>query len=151
MQGSEALTRLIAIADRFHETMQDAQSKEERDQFEQGQLAVSVAQAMLNTALPIARFRCHVTIDKVKEGSKIAPGDDFTVCGTSVKAIKNGLVGLAMEAIEVHASLWEQRPTGADMISGYQGSTKTMQYRLWLKEIEAWNAPGSFKSSTMLN
>lgn len=147
MQAVEALTRLIAAGDEvasnrryaaelptdFEPATEERQAN--REYAAQIELAVAVAQAMLNTAIPVARFRAHVTIDKVGPSSKMGLGD-FTVCGVSIPCIKNGLIGLSHEANEVHITLWEQKSTGADMLSGYQGHSKSKNYRLWLSAID---------------
>ena len=140
MQPVEALTRLIQVTDlsiaeaKSQINMEDSLVASE---IEQNEVAVAVAQAMLNTALPVARFRAHVTIDKIGPSSKLGLGD-FTVCGVSIPSIKNGLIGLSHEGVEVHVSLWEQKATGADMLSGYQGHSKSRNFRLWLADIDAF-------------
>ena len=137
MQAVEALTRLIALGDdelkknsTYGTEAQGLSSSEE-----ELATAVAVGQAMLNTALPVARFRAHVTLDKIGPSSKLGLGD-FTVCGTSISSIKNGLIGLSHEGVEVHVSLWEQKAAGADMLSGYQGHSKSRNFRLWLADID---------------
>lgn len=138
MQPVEALTRLIAAADRDInrvlidevEVGGDIPEDTQRDQ-----TAIAIGQAMLNTTIPVARFRAHVTIDKIGPSSKMGLGD-FTVCGVSIPCIKNGLIGLSHEANEVHVTLWEQKATGADMLSGYQGHSKSKNFRLWLAAID---------------
>lgn len=142
MQAVEALTRLIKTTDDAvrgfkDEVPEENKSDEDRDWVTQTEVAVAVAQAMLNTALPVARFRAHVTIDKIGPSSKLGLGD-FTVCGVSIPSIKNGLIGLSHEGVEVHVSLWEQKAAGADMLSGYQGHSKSRNFRLWLADIDAF-------------
>lgn len=139
MQPVEALTRLIQVTDL---SIAEAKSQINMEdsiiayEVEQNEVAVAIGQAMLNTALPVARFRAHVTIDKIGPSSKLGLGD-FTVCGVSIPSIKNGLIGLSHEGVEVHVSLWEQKATGADMLSGYQGHSKSRNFRLWLAYIDA--------------
>lgn len=140
MQPVEALTRLIQVTDL---SIAEAKSQINMEdsiiafEVEQNEVAVAIGQAMLNTALPVARFRAHVTIDKIGLSSKLGLGD-FTVCGVSIPSIKNGLIGLSHEGVEVHVSLWEQKATGADMLSGYQGHSKSRNFRLWLADIDAF-------------
>ena len=140
MQPVEALTRLIQVTDlsiaeaKSQINMEDSLVASE---IEQNEVAVAIGQAMLNTALPVARFRAHVTIDKIGPSSKLGLGD-FTVCGVSIPSIKNGLIGLSHEGVEVHVSLWEQKATGADMLSGYQGHSKSRNFRLWLADIDSF-------------
>lgn len=138
MQATEALTRLIKVTDLAILEAKNQINMEDSilaSEVEQNEVAVAVGQAMLNTALPVARFRAHVTIDKIGPSSKLGLGD-FTVCGTSISSIKNGLIGLSHEGVEVHVSLWEQKAAGADMLSGYQGHSKSKNYRLWLAAID---------------
>ena len=137
MQAVEALTRLIALGDDElkKNSTYGTEAQELSSSEEELATAVAVGQAMLNTALPVARFRAHVTIDKIGPSSKLGLGD-FTVCGTSISSIKNGLIGLSHEGVEVHVSLWEQKAAGADMLSGYQGHSKSRNFRLWLADID---------------
>lgn len=138
MQAVEALTRLIKVTDLAILEAKNQVNMEDSilaSEVEQNGIAVAVGQAMLNTALPVARFRAHVTIDKIGPSSKLGLGD-FTVCGTSISSIKNGLIGLSYEGVEVHVSLWEQKAAGADMLSGYQGHSKSRNFRLWLADID---------------
>jgi len=142
MQPVEAITRVLALADkeiaRTNELFEPG-VEEITEETHPDEVALQVIQAMLNTALPVARFRAHVTVEDCASGSRVGLGD-FTICGTSIDSIKNGLVGLSMERVIVYASLWEQRATGADMLSGYQGPTKTLGFRNWLREIDQYNA-----------
>lgn len=140
MQAVEALTRLIKVTDLAILEAKNQINMEDSilaSEVEQNEVAVAVGQAMLNTALPVARFRAHVTIDKIGPSSKLGLGD-FTVCGTSISSIKNGLIGLSHEGVEVHVSLWEQKAAGANMLSGYQGHSKSRNFRLWLADIDAF-------------
>ena len=119
MQAVEALTRLIAIADQANQvTSFDMKTTEE---LEQDQLAVTIAQAMLNTALPVARFRCFV---RIEGGVKKEIGSEYTVCAPDLKSIQSSLRLLLPHRRDVYIQLWEQRKTGADMLSAYQGSTR---------------------------
>jgi len=138
MQPVEALTRLIQVTDLSIAEAKSQINMEDSivaSEIEQNEVAVAIGQAMLNTAIPVARFRAHVTIDNIGPSSKLGLGD-FTVCGVSIPAIKNGLIGLSHEGVEVHVSLWEQKASGADMLSGYQGHSKSRNYRLWLASID---------------
>lgn len=140
MQAVEALTRLIRVTDLSIAEAKSQVNMEDSivaSEIEQNEVAVAIGQAMLNTALPVARFRAHVTIDKIGPSSKLGLGD-FTVCGVSIPSIKNGLIGLSHEGVEVHVSLWEQKAAGADMLSGYQGHSKSRNFRLWLADIDAF-------------
>jgi hypothetical protein len=133
LQPVEALRLVIGASEKRALV---APTQEERDQLAQ---AEHMCRAILDAALPIARFQCMVTIEKIGERSKLGLGD-FTVCGLTIPAIRNGLVGLSMEKVTVYARLWERMQEGADMLSGYQGDTKTLGFRNWLKSLDEWEA-----------
>lgn len=156
MNGMEALTRLIYLSD-----IEIARKKDEifddrtaiDMEIQQDELAIAIATAILNNGLPIARFRLHVTVDEdqvtpkklktknMKVEDILPVREEFTVCGVSIQAVRQGIMALSAIKANVQVTLWEQRATGADMVSGFQGSTKTIQYRSWLKEIMKYNAP----------
>ena len=119
MQPVEAITRLLAIAD---QQGQDLGGPVDPDTpAGQDQLAVSITQAMLNTALPVARFRAFVRIE-----SGGSSGHEYTICATKIEEIVTALKPLTLFSTTVYVSLWEQKPMGADMLSGYQGKSKVM-------------------------
>ena len=134
MNGLEAITRLLVLGEENIRAKgidpQDPSNKEDRDV-----VAIAVIQAMLNTAMPIARFRAHVQIDDHHD--KKMPAGEFTVLGVNITSIRAGLETLMHHKLNVHVSLWEQRETGADMISGYQGPTKAQNFRVWIRSIES--------------
>lgn len=140
MQAAEALTRLIAMGDELlglHPSQRPANEDKEREE-----LAITIAQAMLNSMIPVARYRVHVEIDAEQPLRKSAEDaravhEEFTACATQMHGILGALIGITMTKTNVRVSLWEQRPTGADMISGYQGPTKCLAYKTWLQEIVA--------------
>ena len=139
MQAVEALTFLIAEGDRQLNLNPTLNSENEilSEHETQLKLATAICQAILNTALPVARFRCHVSIeDVVVNGQNRVGMSEFTVCSTDISGIKAGLVGLLREPLTVVAHLWEQRATGADMQSGYQGLTKAPNFRLWYRGLD---------------
>lgn len=126
MQPVEAITRVLALADGMTappggETRNVSHTEEEQ---QQNELAISVCQAMLNTALPVARFRAFVKFDSGKE-----EGLEFTVCATKIEEIVAALDPLTKSSRKVYVSLWEQRATGADMLAGYQGWTRRIGRR----------------------
>lgn len=141
MQAIEALTFLIQQADEelSKNSTRYNEHPEQSDHERQLELAASVCQAMLNVALPVARFRCFVSVEEVTGKTKFGLGE-FTISATSIDGIKLGIAALQMEALKVHATLWEQRATGADMLNGYQGYTKTLGFRNWLKQIDQFEA-----------
>jgi len=121
MQPVEALQRLIIVGDvelkqnSTYGTEQQELSPNEEDLA----LAVAVCQAMLNTALPVARFRCFVRMESGKE-----KGREFTICSPNIEDIVVALYPLSLMARFVYISLWEQRADGASMIEGFQGNTR---------------------------
>lgn len=126
MQPVEAITRLIALADGMTAppdgpTRNVLHTEEEQ---QQNELAINVVQAMLNTALPVARFRCFVKIDSGSE-----EGLEFTVCAVKIEEIACALRPLTKATRKVYVNLWEQRATGADMLAGYQGWTRNIGRR----------------------
>lgn len=138
MQAAEAITLLIHEADCVLKADIYTDDPDYREKIE---LSVAVSTAMLNSMIPVARYRVFVEVDpdqpKPKKGDKatIYTHSEFTLCATGILDIKNGLIGLTLAKTAVRVSLWEQRPTGADMISGYQGLTKTLKYRQWLEGL----------------
>jgi len=153
MQPVEAINRLIAESDSrrnaFQEKSPDSEEWTDGDKawIEELGVALAVCQAMLNTAIPVSRFRCFVEVDEEQPPRKGADPEEirqeFTVCGVTIGSVMGGLVGLQRLKTNVRITLWEQRSTGADMISGYQGATKTLQYRNWLKSLPELEAPPS--------
>lgn len=126
MQPVEAITRVLTLADHMTappggETRNTVHTEEEQ---QQNELAISVCQAMLNTALPVARFRAFVKFDSGKE-----EGLEFTVCATKIEEVIAALDPLTKSTRQVYISLWEQRATGAGMLAGYQGWTRKIGRR----------------------
>lgn len=147
MQALEALTRLLSIAD-IHLTTERQRRVEmeeggpEMDEMDRKEVAVSICQAMLNTAIPVARYRAFVEIDDYQPKRTAAQKDrevlhQFTVCAVDMDGILSGLIGVTSLPTNVRLTIWEQRADGADMISGYQGQTKTMKYRQFLQGLKA--------------
>lgn len=123
MQAVEALTRLLAMADEsIKSSCIDPESLDQDDpslqRFQEDQIAIAVIQAMLNTALPVARFRCFVRIESGK-----AKGREYTLCAVRIEDIVAALHPLGSRKTDVYILLFEQRATGADALDGYQGST----------------------------
>lgn len=139
MQATEALERVLARAENVGDYLvpgdqeaRDAQAKE----FSLDDEAIAICRSFQNTAVPLSRFRCFVTIEKIGQKSKLGLGD-YVVTATAISGIKNGLVGLSMEKVTILARLWEHTEGGRfDMISGYQGDSKTLQFRNWLADID---------------
>ena len=147
MQAIEALTRLLSIAD-IHLTAERLRRGEleeggpEIDEMDRKEIAVSICQAMLNTAIPVARYRAFVQVDDVQpkrtpHQAGRAVEHEFTVCAVDMGGILSGLIGVTAVPTNVRVTIWEQRADGADMISGYQGQTKTMKYRQFLQGLKA--------------
>lgn len=141
MLAAQALQRVLGIARQNREDIGPAESDAEEVEFAQDEEAITLCEQILTVAVPIARFRCYVTVEKVGEKSRLGLGD-FTVAGLDIPSIKNGLIGLSMEPLNVYIQLWEHREEGKfDMVCGYQGQTKNLGYRNWLKDIDRHNPP----------
>lgn len=152
MQAVEAIQLLILEADKrvaFRKGFDPASVEEGGEKHEwlnQTTLAIAVAQAMLNTAIPVARFRAFVEVDDEQPKRTAAERDraifaEFTICGTTINSIRSGLIGLAQVQTNCRVLVFEQRATGADMVSAFQGTTKTQPYRTWLKSLSGLEAP----------
>lgn len=134
MNGLEALTRLLVLGEQGIRDKgidpQNPDNAEDRDV-----IALAIISAMMNTALPIARYRAHVQIED--HGNKKIPAGEFTISAVNMVSIRAGLETLMQHPLKVFVSLWEQRATGADMISGYQGPTKAQNFRTWVRSIDS--------------
>jgi hypothetical protein len=117
--------------------LQPGKSEEEQNiEFAKRDEAIKLCEQILTVAVPIARFRCYVTVEQVSPKAKIGLGD-YAISGVDISAIKNGLIGLSMEYCNVYIQLWEHREEGKfDMLCGYQGQTKNLGFRNWLKDID---------------
>lgn len=130
MHSLEAMTRLIEASSSHAKYLQGSEEGEELE------TAIAVVQAVLNTALPIARFRLHV--------ESITDRREFTVSSANIYTMLDVLKSMreGFKNTEVICSLWEQTATGADMVSGFRGKTRAQNFRMWLKQIEViGNAP----------
>src|ERR1041384_3892988 len=121
MTSLEAINMLIHVAD-THMSLSRQMSElaemtpEQREKIEDIEVAISVVQAVLNTALPIAKWRCFVQVEhKSKARGRVR--DEFTVCAPNIHGILGGIIALQDHRINVHVTLWEQKPMGAEMIS----------------------------------
>lgn len=132
MLAVQALQDVLSLAqERFDQDIWDDNHPHEQ--------ALKICNDILTVAVPLARFRCFVTIEKIGARSKLGLGD-FAVSGLDISSIKNGLIGLSTESVTVYIQLWEHREEGKfDMLSGYQGLTKTLGFRNWLKDIDRHN------------
>lgn len=139
----EAMQTLISVADN-HMSLSRSMAElndmdpEQRERVENIEVAISVVNAVLNTAMPIVRFRAFVQVDATSK--KKAIRDEYTICAQSINGILAGLIGLQQHKVDVHASLWEQKPLGAEMLTGYQGPTRgrRSQYRSWIESLLMW-------------
>lgn len=138
MNSLEALTRLIehaAVAVRDIERLkQDPNfevSLETWENIEALGTAASICQAVLNTALPIARFRMHVSMPESMP--------DFTISSPSVKALIEVLQLIREKKKNqlITASLWEQYATGAEMLHGFEGNTRSDGFKHWIHQVKA--------------
>lgn len=133
MQAAQALQRVIARA----RGAEDGRSIDPDDPEELAdEEAMTLCEQILTVAIPIARFRCYVTVEKIGNKAKIGLGD-FAINSIDIAGIKNGLIGLSMEHVSVYIQLWEHREEGKfDMLCGYQGQTKNLGFRSWLRDID---------------
>jgi hypothetical protein len=147
MQAVEGMTRLIALADELikeegvlvlgtRDLVLDGALTEDIE-MEELKLAAAVCTAMLNTALPVAKYRVFVRFDKCFPKEEI--GTEYTLCGVRMSDIRAALRSLDHHNREVYITIFEQGEAGADMISGYQGQTSTInrKYRKWLDSLSA--------------
>lgn len=137
MNAAEAMTRLIASADAHLKTLSP-----EHHEVEELKIAAAVCTAMLNTFLPIARFRAAVEVsgDRVRRTpgkAKIAVTSDYTACSPTMDGIRSSLAALSTIDTDVRVSIWEQRADGADFLTGYQGQSMTQNYRRFLEGLSA--------------
>jgi|SRR4051812_30667258 len=136
MRAIEALERLIKLGDYalgLHPSQRP--ENEEGQEFESNKAAVAICQAMVNTAIPIARYRAHVEVEQVwDKGAKIGVSD-FSICSQNMAGIQAGIAALGRDNLTVRVTLWNQRADGADMLSGYQGQSKSQNFRIWYRDI----------------
>lgn len=150
MQAVEALSLLIQVGDQRASDLRnlaphldsDDEIQRTTEQSEELSLASAICQAMLNTALPVAKYRAFVEVEakhpkRSAYQESVAVRHEFTVCGVNMAAILSGLIGITSVPTSVKVTVWEQRANGADMISGYQGATKTGQYKQFLQGLIA--------------
>lgn len=150
MNSLEAITRLIQFADdslqsKMKKLLGEGRGGEEVpvEDMELG-VAISITNAILNAALPIAKYRCFVEIDKDQDKAvRKLVKTEFTVCGASMSAIKSGIASLLIEPINARVMIFVQLPHNSDMITAYQGKTKSKQYRDWLIEIDKYDLPAA--------
>lgn len=142
MQAVEALTILIRAGDEVASNRRYAAELPDTDfptpsadrtsrveEAEQLSVASAICQAMLNTALPVAKYRAFIEVEdeqpkRSKFQQSIAVSHEFTICSVNMAGIISGLKGVTQVPTNVKVTVWEQRANGADMISGYQGQTK---------------------------
>jgi hypothetical protein len=152
LQASQALQTVLGLAREAGQYFQPGKSEEEqRVEFAKREEAISLCEQILTVAVPIARFRCFVTVEQVSPKAKIGLGD-FAISGLDISSIKNGLIGLSMEYCNVYIQLWEHREEGKfDMLCGYQGQTKNLGFRNWLKDIDRHQAEKQTNNVQMPN
>lgn len=142
MQATEALTILIHHADQRIKHVQSLEQKpKDEEEYKSFETAASICQAMLNTALPVARFRLFVRIENGKDD-----GREFTVCGVNIEDIIAAMVPYQNSARKLYVTLWEQRATGADMLEGFQGWTKVAgkpSLKLYLEGLRKYSNEGT--------
>ena len=146
MQALEAMQRLTNIGKLYVESF-PGETQEEQQFAEDTGEAIKKIEQMLDLALPIARFRCHVEVDYgSKTRGKIR--DEFTICSPTIYGVFGGLIGLSRTRTDVRVTLWEQSIEKAEMVSGYQGPSKAIRYGRWLEEINELYAPPAIPSES---
>ncbi len=136
MRAAEALERLLMMATELM-GIHPSQRPVEAEQKEAEEVATAICTAMLNTAIPIARWRLHVEIEEVERKSKFSV-TDFTICATHTASLQSALVGFWLADAKVSISLWEQKVNGAEMVMGYQGHTKDQKFRRFFDQLKYW-------------
>jgi len=111
-------------------------TESEREHCEKIEVAISVVNAMLNTALVVARFRCFVQVDSLSILGWRINRTEYTICSPNIEGVIVGLMTLDQKRCSVYLQLWEQRPLGAEMLSGYQGLSKTGRYRSFVDSLK---------------
>lgn len=140
MQAAEALQLLITLGDELlnlHPSQRPANENKDREE-----LALAVSQAMLNSMIPVARYRAFVEVDeeqpkRSKYQESIAITGEFTICSVNMAGIRGGMIGLSHVPTKVRVMIFEQRATGADVLTAYQGETKTVQFKRFLEGLHA--------------
>lgn len=138
MRAVEALERLLASADREINSrlIQQEVGSDLPQELQDDMAAQAICQAMVNTAIPIARFRVHAEV-KSPDARKTKVGEcDFTVCGTTIQSVKAGIIALLKEDAQLYVTLWEQSAAGAEMLSGFQGASWSQPFRNWIKQLD---------------
>lgn len=134
MRAAEALETLIAAADHYIKEEGGPADPAFKERLE---VATAICQAMLNTAIPVARFRLHIDTRNTDAKSRI--GDvDFTVSATSIPSLKHTLKPFIKEDAQIHCTLWNQYPDRAEMLTGYQGATMHQGFRNWVRSLDAF-------------
>lgn len=148
MQPVEAMTILLdetsqkmALTHKMSELSE--MTAEQKEWCENVELAVSVGYAMLNTALPVAKFRVFIQATKeltARRGDHQIEITEYTLCATSIKGIRDCLLDLTQrKKTDVYINLWEQRADGATMHSGFQGSPRSKQFLLWVDSLDQFD------------
>lgn len=145
MNPIEALTRLVAMADRYLEgdrarRVDLEEGGPELEEMDRKELAVSIVQAMLNTAIPVARYRASVELDEVQPKRKefqqeMSARYEYTISAINMSGIISGLCGVTYVPTNVRITVWEQHPGKVEMVTGYQGPTKSQQYREFIRGL----------------
>lgn len=127
MNALEAMTRLIEAASHY---ITEEGGPADPDMKKDLETAAAVAQAMLNTAIPIARFRMHVSLPESMP--------EFTVSSPSTKALVEVLQLIREKKKNqlITASLWEQHPQSAEMLHGFEGNTRADGFKYWIKQVK---------------
>lgn len=153
MQSLEAIQRLMKVArdyvDGWIEThLVNSPEAPMDESVADLDVAAKVVEIMLNTALPIARFRLYVELDEVvvpKKQKQLSSNHhhEFTTCSVTIDGIKSSITFLSRESTNCRLILWEQATTVARMVTGFQGDSKSKEFRLWLKSLDLIQTSGN--------
>lgn len=132
MRALEALTRVIAHAEaelnlnstRGTDAVDQSESEKELEE------AVELCKAILETALPLARYRVHVEF-RPTFGDK-GPYE-YTLCAVRLNDVVKALSNLRMA--EIRVNVWEHKTSSASLIFGFQGMVGSKPFKLFLSHL----------------
>lgn len=138
MTPLDALQRTVNMA----KSSYDGKSIGDEAEFQKEQQAIEKVELLLNTAVPIARFRMFVQVRSVggappkKHKPVMMEPCEFTVCSPTIAGLKMALEGLRRRPCDVFVSLFEQKEQSADYLTGYDGPSRGGGLYLWSSKLE---------------
>src|SRR4051812_1013609 len=124
MSPLEAMNKLIVVARTYVDNhcgaelgcgLTEAELADEAEIKE----AVVKTEAMLGAAIPLTRFRVFVEVSSFVKQKKVQA--EFVICAVSIEAVRIGIDALRYHRGDVLIKIFEQKQTGPDMVSGFQG------------------------------